>query len=37
MPKTINELIEQFYSTSNPVTKWSLRLCIMDRIYDNHS
>lgn len=30
---TTEELIQQFYATKNPVTRYSLRQCIMARIY----
>lgn len=33
MPLTMNDLVQQYYATTNPVTKWSLRQCIFDRIY----
>lgn len=30
---TTEQLIQQFYSSKNPVTRYSLRQCIIARIY----
>lgn len=32
MRKTLDDLIEQLRQTTNPVTYWALKVCIMDRI-----
>lgn len=37
MPKNLLEIIEQYNSTSNPVTKCSLRQCIRDRVEVTHA
>ncbi len=32
---SVKELISQYCNTSNPVTRWSLRECIISRIFPN--
>jgi hypothetical protein len=32
MRKTLQDLINELKQTSNPVTYWSLKMCIIDRL-----
>lgn len=32
MRKTLQELISELQNTTNPVTYWSLKVCIIDRL-----
>lgn len=33
MPKSMNDLVLEYYTTTNPVTRWALKECIFARIY----